>query len=73
MRCCRCGDPDGAFRVLSIGTRGRGLLPGMVGLLWFAPEVEVWRGGFVWDVDWIYGFRAADCVDLGQRTSDSGG
>ena len=55
----------GAYRVLSIGRRGRGSLPGMVGLLCFAPEMEVWRGGFVWDVDWIYEFRAADCVDFG--------
>ena len=51
----------GAYGVLSIGTRGRGLPSGMVGLLCFAPEMEVWRGGFVWDVDWIYRFRAADC------------
>ena len=41
----------GAYRVLSIGRRGRGLPPGMVGSLWFASEVEVWKRGSVWDVD----------------------
>ena len=44
----------GAYRVLSIGRRGRGLPPGMVDLLCFAllcfvPEVEVWREKDVWE------------------------
>ena len=64
----------GAYRVLSIGRRGRGLPPGTVGLLWFASEAEVWKGGSVWDVDCIMcETRSADHAHLGQRTSDSGG
>ena len=66
----------GAYRVLSIGRRGRGLPPGMVDLLCFALRRR-WKSGEEADVRHVdrtmYEFRAADGADFGQRTSDSGG
>ena len=57
----------GAYRVLSIGRRGRGLPPGMADLLGLRWRWKCVGEADVRDVDWILcEFRAADGADFGH-------